>query len=152
MGPKFIQILSPKLCQQITKKLVFERDNPKYFFHDDQIPDALSIKTENFPSITKIYKETRPPVDLSLRPTNWYGRMYLKGNELKRHYDDPHCDHSITITVGYSHENWQIWIDGHPYEIETGWGVYYRGCDMEHWRYRLEWDWHIQFFFHYVEA
>ena len=147
---QFVEIFSPLYCEQITKKLVHERDNPDYFYHDEQVPDALTIHTHNFPGITRKFEITRPPTELKLKPTNWYGRMYFKGNELKRHYDGSHCDHSLTITIGYSHENWPIYISDQPCLIPIGHGAYYRGCFMEHWREPLEHDWHIQFFFHYV--
>lgn len=147
---QMIPIFSTEYCNQITKKLVAERDNPEYFYRDIQVPDALTIHPHMFPSITKKYESIRPPTNLKLKPTNWYGRMYLKGNELKRHYDGVHCDHSMTITIGYSHENWPIFISGDAYDIPIGYGAYYRGCFMEHWREPLETDWHIQFFFHYV--
>lgn len=147
---QLIPIFSPEYCAQFTRKLLSEKDNPAFFYHDTQVPEALSIHSHNFPGITKKYETIRPPTDSKLKPSNWYGRMYLKGNELKRHKDWPHCDHSITLTIGYSHSNWPIFIDGISYDIPIGYGAYYRGCDMEHWREPLEHDWHIQLFFHYV--
>jgi len=152
MSLKIIPVIDPKICQQITRKLVHEAGNSRYFFHDGQVPKALTIKEGMFPAITRIYQQTKPPTDLDLIHTNWYGRMYVRGNELLRHYDGDHCDHSLTITIGYSDENWPIFIDGVAYDIPIGHGAYYRGCQMEHWREPLQYDWHIQLFFHYKES
>lgn len=150
--PHIFPVFEPHTCKQMKAKLLAEKDNPLYFYHDGQCPDALSIVTDKFPSIGQAHTKLRiPNVDVALKPSNWYGRMYLKGNELKRHYDDPHCDYSVTLTIGYESENWPIFIDGIPYMIPIGHGAFYRGCDMEHWREPLQNDYHIQLFFHYVE-
>jgi len=148
--PVIYKIFDRSYCDQMYNYIVTNQHNPKYFYEDNQVPEALTIKTEMFKGVTTKYNNIRPPTDIKTKPTNWYGRLYLKGNELKRHYDGDHCDHSLTITMGYSGENWPIWIDGVPYKIPIGHGAYYRGCDMEHWREPLEGDNHLQLFFHYV--
>jgi len=155
MSVKILPIIPIDTCTAITNKVISEfilhgKKSP-IFFEDWQVPGSVSLVTDKFPSITRIYKNTTPPItDDSLQPSQWFGRLYLKGNVLERHIDGPHCDHSYTITVGHSGEsNWPIFIDGIPYEIPIGHGAYYRGCDMEHWREELKSTWHIQLFFHY---
>ena len=48
-----------------------------------------------------------------------------------------------------------IYMDGNPCVMEPGDIVIYRGCDLAHWRDPFnapEDSWHIQAFFHYVDA
>jgi hypothetical protein len=73
--------------------------------------------------------------------------------------DRPSCEISATLclNVNYDVNNyvWPIYIDGVKVELNPGDLVIYRGCDIPHWRTPLalpEKVWHIQGFFHYVDA
>jgi hypothetical protein len=96
---------------------------------------------------------------LKLLPTYSYYRVYRNGDDLKPHKDRPSCEISATLCFNYSYDKktytWPIFMDGSEVAIEPGDMVIYRGCDLEHYRNAFscpEQAWHVQGFFHYVDA
>lgn len=97
---------------------------------------------------------------LSVFPTYSYYRVYRKGDDLKKHKDRPSCEISATMCFNYSYDDskyqWPIYMDGNAVALYPGDLVIYRGCDLEHWRESFniedENDWHVQGFFHFVDA
>lgn len=94
-----------------------------------------------------------------LLPTYTYSRVYAAGDELKKHIDRPSCEYSVTVhveTVG--EQKWPIWMQapGKPpssYILEPGDAVFYKGCEIEHWREPLVGaNFNAQFMMHYVDA
>lgn len=77
---------------------------------------------------------------VELYNTYYYDRFYFVGQRLDRHMDRDACEISVSIQVSSN--------TGHPWpfcletlegkeigaNIEDGWGIVYRGCDIEHWR------------------
>ena len=39
----------------------------------------------------------------------------------------------------------------HQFQTEVGQAVIYKGCDQEHWRHELDYEYHTQVFLHYIE-
>jgi hypothetical protein len=95
---------------------------------------------------------------LTLHPTYSYYRVYRSGDELVPHVDRPSCEISTTLCFNFNFENefnWPIFMDGNAVNLESTDMVIYRGCDLRHWREKLvcgENDWHVQGFFHFVNA
>jgi hypothetical protein len=97
---------------------------------------------------------------LVLFPTYSYYRIYRPGDELKVHKDRPSCEISATLCFNYSYDKskfqWPIFMNGNEIDLLPGDMVIYKGCDLEHWRDPFELDddfaWHLQGFFHYVNA
>lgn len=97
---------------------------------------------------------------LSLYPTYSFFRVYRPFDVLEKHKDRSSCEISATVCFNYDYENenfsWPIFMEGTPVIQEPGDLVVYRGCDVEHWRneFNLEKEnaWHVQGFFHYVDA
>jgi hypothetical protein len=96
---------------------------------------------------------------LSLHPTYSYYRIYKNGDELALHTDRESCEISVTLCFNFDYENseykWPIFMDGKPIVQDAGDLVIYRGCDVKHWREKLQQSdnsWHLQGFFHYVDA
>ena len=51
-------------------------------------------------------------------PSYTYSRLYLNGNELKKHIDRPSCEISLTIQLGRSHHYaWPIFMDGKRFDL-----------------------------------
>jgi len=80
---------------------------------------------------------------------------------LKPHKDRPSCEISTTVCFGWHIEgdpnstSWPIYMEGEKIIMSPGDVVIYRGCDLEHWRDEFkapEGSWHVQGFFHYVDA
>jgi hypothetical protein len=96
---------------------------------------------------------------LSLYPTYSFYRVYRNGDELAPHTDRPSCEISATMCFNYSYDDnkfsWPIFMDGNEVTLSPGDLVIYKGCDLAHWREKLihsDSVWHVQGFFHYVNA
>ena len=102
---------------------------------------------------------------VDLIPTYSYHRLYIYGNDLKRHKDRPSCEISATLCLGYdisnvdknkfSDYNWPMYVKSNneekPINLEPGDIIIYRGCDVEHWREPFIGNNHAQVFLHYNE-
>ena len=96
---------------------------------------------------------------LSLHPTYSYYRIYKNGDELAPHIDRESCEISVTLCFNFDHGDseykWPIFMGGKPITQDAGDLVIYRGCEINHWREKLQHNensWHLQGFFHYVDA
>jgi|TARA_R100000084_G_scaffold96050_1_gene49912 hypothetical protein len=96
--------------------------------------------------------------NLKLKPIYSYNRIYLGGAELKKHVDRPACEISASITLKYFYKDenykWPLCMGDTPIVIESGDGVIYKGCEIEHWRPFFNQPkeyWHHQLFIHYVD-
>lgn len=110
-------------------------------------------------------------VKLSLEPTYNYFRMYRNGDVCKVHSDRPACEHSMSLTLGYS--DGIVWpfhvgndvvdasaaisddFEGRPFAtlaMQPGDAVIYKGIEVRHGRINPNpnaWSAHI--FLHWVE-
>lgn len=94
-----------------------------------------------------------------LYPTYSYSRVYVRGDELKKHVDRPSCEISVTVNVAIdAADPWPIWCrykNNDPVEclLNPGDAVIYKGCEVEHWRYPLRHaNINAQFMLHYVDV
>ena len=112
--------------------------------YSDPITESLLLFLK--PKIEEVY-------DKELVPTYSYWRTYYKNQCLVPHRDRPSCEVSLTLTIDASDKNaiWGIYVDGTEYKPQIGEGVIYKGCEQEHWRNDLPYDWHRQVFLHYIE-
>jgi len=107
-----------------------------------------------------LHKIMEENTGLDLFPTYSFYRVYRKGDELTIHKDRPSCEISCTLCLNHSYDRkdykWPIYMDGNKADLEPGDMVIYRGCDLDHWRDPFDIDddnaWHVQGFFHYVDA
>jgi hypothetical protein len=106
-----------------------------------------------------LHKTMEQNTGLKLYPTYSYYRVYRNGNDLKIHKDRPSCEISATLCFNYSYDDtkytWPIFMEGHRADLKPGDMIIYRGCDLEHWRDTFDYfedAWHVQGFFHYVDA
>ena len=99
--------------------------------------------------LTKL-KKMQEETGLELNPTYAFARVYTYLATLDKHKDRPECEISVTVMVGSSGEEWPIFIDGNPINLEPGDAAIYLGCELEHERKEFKGDWHAQFFLHYV--
>jgi hypothetical protein len=98
---------------------------------------------------------------LDLYPTYSYFRVYRNGQELTPHVDRPSCEISSTVCFNFNYDSskykWPIFMEGNSIDLDPGDMAIYRGCDLTHWREKFtppnsEDAWHVQGFFHYVDA
>ena len=117
--------------------------------YDDVLMTTLLVETK-----AKIEKE----IDMKLVETYTYTRLYVYGNELKRHKDRPSCAVSATMNLGG--DMWSIFVDntggegnkGTKIDLEPGDLLMYKGCELEHWREKFYGESCGQVFLHYNDA
>jgi hypothetical protein len=135
----------------------------------DFSPEGFGTQVENAHSkyadpamesmLIHLHKIMEENTGLSLHPTYSYYRVYRNGDDLKIHKDRPSCEISTTLCFNYSYDkekySWPIYMAGNCVELHPGDMVIYRGCDLDHWREEFNYPedaWHVQGFFHYVDA
>ena len=98
------------------------------------------------PKVEKVYGK-------SLVPTYSFWRTYFKQQDCPPHKDRPSCEISVTLCIDASDKNdmWGINVEDQTFKLNVGEGVIYKGCEQEHWRHELSYDWHRQVFLHYIE-
>ena len=95
---------------------------------------------------------------INLLPTYTCTRIYEKGSILKQHLDREACEISLSSPVIISdnipsplflkdNNNTTISVNLFPGDV-----VFYKGCEVLHWRESLESDYMIQMFLHYVQS
>ena len=128
----------------------YEKDN-------EQIPNTFSFYSD-IPMETLMLK-CQPIMEkttgLKLYPAYTYGRVYKKGDILKRHKDRFSCEISTTMNLGG--DKWAIYLEpsgqlgkkGIKVDLAPGDMLVYRGCDLEHWREKFKGKQNVQVFLHY---
>jgi hypothetical protein len=124
----------------------------------EEEPSALSCYAD--PLIECLLQQSVESMEevtgFELYPTYSFSRVYLKGDELTPHIDRPSCEISATVHVATVGKPWPIWMKvpgKDPIKIEMGVGdaVVYKGCEVTHWRDKMEeTDVNVQFMLHYV--
>jgi hypothetical protein len=152
--------INPELRDIITQYALF--DEMQDFTPDmRQVPKAHSKYAD--PLMEAILLHIHPLMEkhtgLKLYPTYSFYRVYRNGDILHPHKDRPSCEISTTVCFNYSYNDskytWPIIMDGKKIDMKPGDIVIYRGIDLEHAREEFSPpgdDWHVQAFFHYVDA
>jgi hypothetical protein len=154
-------VISNELRDFITQYALF--DEMQDFSPDgSQVPSAHAKYGD--PAMESLLlhlnKNMEENTGLELYPTYSFYRVYRTGDELKVHKDRPSCEISCTLCFNHSYDQnqfqWPIYMNGNRTDVEPGDMVIYRGCDLDHWRDPFDIDdenaWHVQGFFHYVDA
>ena len=142
----------------------YEKENEQipntYSFYSDVAMETLMLKCQ------PIMEKT---TGLKLYPAYTYGRVYKKGDILKRHKDRFSCEISTTMNLGG--DPWPIYVeakknvglpkDGFPAEtrnpgskvtLKPGDMLVYKGMVLEHWRDTFLGDNCAQVFLHYNDV
>ena len=149
--------LTPQQCNDLVQHMFKLKEEGK-LVQDDQCP--LSDAIYGDPIFDNILQKFAKPigdaVGRQLLPTYTYARIYRPGEILKKHKDRPACEISTTMTLGYDAKTlWPIFFDEQketPIGLEIGELAVYKGCEILHWRTAFKGNWHVQVFFHYVDA
>lgn len=149
--------LTKDQCNSLVKHMFTLHEQGK-LIKDDQCP--LSDAVYGDPVFDKILQQFAKPIGdaigKTLLPTYTYARIYRSGEILKKHKDRPACEISATMTLGFdSKPIWPILFDEEkeiPVALEQGEMAVYKGCEILHWRTAFKGQWHVQVFFHYVDA
>ena len=124
---------------------------------DTQIPNTYSHYADPVMEtlLVKMLPVMKEQTGLDLIPTYSYARAYKKGDELKRHTDRPSCEISVTLNLGG--DNWDIFLEpsgkknqkGIKVSLQAGDILFYKGCELEHWREPFKGNDCCQVFLHY---
>ena len=112
-----------------------------YSCYGDIAMETLLLKMQNV-----IEKKTK----LKLVPTYSYNRLYVKGDELKKHVDRDSCE--ISATIFYGGEKWPIYIGNKKIESDYGDMILYRGTEVSHFRKPLKVGQSSHVFLHYNDV
>lgn len=154
--------ISKELADHVTQYALF--DEMQDFTPDgSQVPSAHSKYAD--PAMESILLSLHSLMEentgLKLYPTYSFYRVYRPGDVLVPHTDRESCEISATLCFNYNYPDvknyqWPIIIDGTKINQKPGDLAIYRGIDLEHSREMFnlanENTWHIQGFFHYVDA
>lgn len=153
-------VISDELRDFVTQYALF--DEMQDFNPDpEQVPGAHSkyANPAMETMLLHLHNTMEENTGLKLFPTYSFYRVYRPGDDLKIHKDRPSCEISSTMCFNYNYDDtkytWPIFMNGHRAELKPGDMVIYRGCDLDHWREKFNYDedvWHVQGFFHYVDV
>lgn len=122
---------------------------------DGMFPGCKSIYAD--PVFENLLNFLKPKVEQaygkSLVPTYSFWRTYFKQQDCPPHKDRESCEVSVTLCIDASDKTdmWGINVEDKVFKLNVGEGVIYKGCEQEHWRHELPYDWHRQVFLHYIE-
>jgi len=135
----------------------FEKILGFYEEEDDQIPNSYSFYSDIAMEtlMLKCQSIMEKNTKLKLYPAYSYGRVYKKGDILKRHKDRFSCEISTTMNLGG--DDWPIYLEpsgkegkkGVKVDLKPGDMLIYRGCELEHWRNKFTGKECVQVFLHY---
>lgn len=177
-GFVFIKNATDKMTCDFLSDFAFGMIKNGHGYSDEQVPTAMTIKKNQVFSLLNLQmrEKIEAITGLELYPTYSYARVYKKGDELKHHVDREACEISATLTLGFSHSPWPIFMadgcdqdadvtftdpDGEEHGLknisavimEQSDMVVYKGEQKIHWREPLSGSvWHAQVFLHYVDA
>ena len=106
-------------------------------------------------ALTTAFLEAKIPLiekemNIKLLPSYSYWRYYIYGADLKKHYDRPSCEISVSACMK-KYDNWPFIIEGESIELEEGDGLVYCGYMHEHSRPGIyKGEGMAQTFLHYV--
>lgn len=135
-------------------------------FGDIQVPETYNCYGDPMMDtlLTLLLPQAQNYVGRELIPTYSYWRFYEKGDVLKKHIDRSSCEISATLCLGYDvsdvdinkyeNYNWPMWIkcksgEEYPVGLNPGDVIFYKGCELEHWREKFIGLNHAQVFLHY---
>ena len=153
-------VLSQEILDLVTQYSLF--DEMQDFSADGvQVPNAHSKYADPLMEsiLLKLHPIMEENTNLRLHPTYSFYRVYRYGDELTVHKDRPSCEISATLCFNYSYDDekysWPIFMNGFRADLKPGDMIVYKGCELDHWREKFNSnvnDWHVQGFFHYVNA
>jgi hypothetical protein len=133
-----------------SKKFIPQPGNEEWGFFGDTQVDTWSIYGD---MSTEVLLDYCTPImekelDMKLIPTYSYARVYIKGNDLKKHIDRKACEFSTTVNLGG--DSWPIYLDPDiEINLSPGDMLIYKGMDVAHWRNPFEGKFCVQTFLHY---
>lgn len=151
----YLKIKKAAHIEMRKKNIISEFDQRFGFWGDGQVPglDTFMLYGDAAFDLTAdvVRKKIQTYVDKPLHTTYSYARLYVTGDELKKHVDRASCEVSASINLGG--DAWPLYIMSNKEKIKVdldpGNAVVYYGKELEHWRERFEGKECSQLFIHY---
>ncbi len=156
------EAISARDAARYTRYALMNRQHPDYYLaepkyravcrYGDVMGEAL---------LAGLQPQIERATGIELLPCYSFLRIYTDGAVLERHLDRPACEVSATLTLGgKAQDTWPIWLkegddaaaEERAVVLPPGNLLVYRGCRLEHWRERLDGEFWVQLFLHYVTA
>lgn len=160
IGYEYIRnFVSPEISNIITQYALYEDAiSPKE--GDSQVPNSHAKYSDSLMEtlLELFHNQVEEITNLTLYPTYSYYRVYRTGMELTPHKDRQSCEISVSVCFNHSYSTingvWPLFMENAPVVMRPGDAVVYRGMDVDHSRPPLMIPdaWHVQGFFHYVDA
>jgi hypothetical protein len=124
---------------------------------DQQVPRALSFWGDSTLDafLVTIMPEVEHAAGCELLPTYCYARLYVAGDELKRHRDRQACEVVATVHLGHAGDEPPPpvrFAPDHAVHQRPGDAVIFRGDQLDHWRDPFAGTNFGQLFVNYVRA
>ena len=110
-----------------------------------------TIQLKIMPEIENIFK-------IELVPTYNQSRIYYPNSILYKHFDKLACEYAITINLYQEKDSWPIFMQDiknkeNPisFKLNPGDAVWYKGCEVWHWREKNEYGIGYQTFMFFVD-
>ena len=156
------KMIDKDLVNYLTTFSLNTKKNTKEWMGDEQVPQSHSAHPKDEIIYKHLLHFLHPRMEeetgLKLQTSYCYNRIYFPGSELKKHIDRPACEISISLTLNFSYADekyrWPLCMGDTPIVIESGDGLIYKGCEIEHWRPIFTQptpSYHHQAFLHYVD-
>ncbi len=152
---KKIQFLSEDHARYLSMHIAHVEPNMNFSMKVPMFEGSKSMYAD--PVFEALLNFIKPKVEEAygkpLVPTYSYWRTYFKHQDCAPHKDRPSCEVSVTLCIDASDKTdiWGINVEDQVFKLNVGEGVVYKGCEQEHWRHELPYDWHRQVFLHYIE-
>lgn len=152
------QVISAQDARRFTAYAVMNRQHPDYYLAEPKYRAECRYGDVIGESLLRnLQPKIEAGTGLQLLPCYSFLRIYTDGAVLEPHIDRPACEVSATLTIGgRAAGTWPIWLaEGSEKKsilLPPGHLLVYRGCQLEHWRDKLDGDFWVQLFLHYVTA
>lgn len=152
------QAVSSGDANRFTTYALMNRQHPDYYLAE---PKYRAVCRYGDVLGESLLRNLQPKIEsatgLALLPCYSFLRIYTDGAVLEPHIDRPACEVSATLTLGgRAADTWPIWLkeggEEKSISLPPGHLLVYRGCQLEHWRKKLDGDYWVQLFLHYVTA
>jgi hypothetical protein len=152
------RLVPPEMAAAVRLHLETRIAEGAVIMNDPQVPDTPCVYGGAV--LDALLEELRPKAEfctgLKLHPTYCYGRIYKRGDELKRHRDRSACEISISLNLSQEPaEPWPLHLGlgdlDIPIRMRPGDGLFYRGIELTHWREPFSGQSLAQVFLHYVD-
>lgn len=150
------QAISGDDARRFTSYALMNRHHPDYYLAE---PKYRAVCRYGDVLGESLLRNLQPKIEaatgLELLPCYSFLRIYTDGAVLEPHIDRPACEVSATLTFGGRSANtWPIWLkeggEKKAIALPPGHLLVYRGCQLEHWRDKLDGEYWVQLFIHYV--